>query len=471
MHDLLRLDGIWRSRRQISLAYSAAGLRFTTSYWYRDLDLIELERRYGEDFMGKLYFHMLAFEANKAGSLKPARLDPGPFGRYLSDRFVDLWSRIFHKVWAQWRYENELPDYPGPAITAPAERADIGARALAPGDVDLLAFCGGGKDSLVCMGLLDEAGAGYGLFEYAHSIYGTRHKQEQLVGALAAHGAPVRVHRQWVADDFLDSPVLECAPDVGVRSLTAAETPSSIFAAVPVALAHGYRYLVLGHERSADTGNLIWDRTGEDVNHQWGKSGEAEDLLNRYLQDELVSNLAYFSLLKPIHDVVIFGLLRDRPDGLEQTHSCNLDKPWCKRCPKCAYVWLNYMAYLPVERVDAMFGQNLFDLPENQLAFRQMLGLEAHTPFECLGQVEEARLAFELCRAKGLGGAAMDAYRSAAPALDVDAVLDRFARVYEPSADMPKNLRGPVLARMREAAERTAAYVRQTLAAAERRGS
>ena len=42
-------------------------------------------------------------------------------------------------------------------------------------------------------------------------------------------------------------------------------------------------------------------------------------------------------------------------------------------------------------------GQNLLELPENQLSFRQLLGLEAHTPFECVGGVPEARLAFELC--------------------------------------------------------------------------
>ncbi len=28
-------------------------------------------------------------------------------------------------------------------------------------------------------------------------------------------------------------------------------------------------------------------------------------------------------------------------------------------------------------------------MPENQLAFRQLLGLEKHTPFECVGGVPE----------------------------------------------------------------------------------
>ena len=38
------------------------------------------------------------------------------------------------------------------------------------------------------------------------------------------------------------------------------------------------------------------------------------------------------------------------------------------------------------------------DDPVNLLAYRQMLGLEDHTPFECISQVDETRLAFLLAR-------------------------------------------------------------------------
>ena len=39
-----------------------------------------------------------------------------------------------------------------------------------------------------------------------------------------------------------------------------------------------------------------------------------------------------------------------------------------------------------------------------------MLGLADHTPFECIGQIDEARLAFELLRRRGVTGAAMQMY-------------------------------------------------------------
>ena len=77
------------------------------------------------------------------------------------------------------------------------------------------------------------------------------------------------------------------------------------------------------------------------------------------------------------------------------THSCNISKPWCKQCPKCCYVWLLYMAAMPVDTINHMFGNaNLIDMPENYLHWRQLLGLEKHTPFECVGGIEEVKICF-----------------------------------------------------------------------------
>jgi hypothetical protein len=70
-------------------------------------------------------------------------------------------------------------------------------------------------------------------------------------------------------------------------------------------------------------------------------------------------------------------------------------------------VWLNYAAYLPQKVVSGIFDENLFDVDDNLIWFRQLLGLEKHTPFECVGQVEESHLAFGLCRARGYAGKAM----------------------------------------------------------------
>jgi hypothetical protein len=435
--ETLRFLDCTRSRRQLTFRFGLDDLHFSTSLWYGDVDFYALEIRFGREFMRKLYFHIMAFEANKLISLKPKHFDTGSFSDLQTDSFVRLWQTVYQHVWAQWRYENDLPDYAGPVPVQPvAEHSPIAVES-SPGSIPLLAFCGGGKDSLVSLRLLERAEIPYASYAYSHSIYGTADRQHALIDQLLDHLHPEQRHRHWIYDDFMGAPVLDLHPELGVSTLTAAETPSSVFGVLPLILQHGYQYIGLAHERSADTGNLIWEQTGEKVNHQWGKSSAAEQLLNAYIRSELIENVSYFSLLKPIHDVLIFTLLQDDVEAVPATHSCNIEKPWCKRCPKCAYVWLNYMAYLPTQSVERIFQCNLFDLPENQLAFRQMLGLEAHTPFECIGQIDEAQLAFELCRRKGLEGAAMQTFIKECEPLDWKKVLDKYLAVYDEESAIP----------------------------------
>ena len=97
---------------------------FSTTYWYDDVDFLELEARHGQEWMRRLYFHILAFEANKAASLAPTAIDFGPYADLVSDSFWDLWETFFRHVWGVWRYENDLPDYrlPRPAEERRATR-------------------------------------------------------------------------------------------------------------------------------------------------------------------------------------------------------------------------------------------------------------------------------------------------------------------------------------------------------------
>jgi UDP-N-acetyl-alpha-D-muramoyl-L-alanyl-L-glutamate epimerase len=440
-----------RSARQLSFRFRLDDLAFTTSLWWSDVDLLALEARFGLPLLEKLYFHIAAFEANKLCSLRPDTFELGPFAHLWTPAFEELWLTVLEKVWAQWRYEHDLPAYRGPAIKRGRAAEIAPARRPRHDGPETLAFCGGGKDSLVAMKLLERGGVPFASYGYSHSIYGAAAPQHALLDRLVDHTAAERRHRHWIHDDFLDAPVVGLEPERGVRSVTAAETPASLFGALPLALAQGYRVLALAHERSANVGNLVWQRTGEEVNHQWGKSYEAERLLAEYVQAEL-ADVEYTSVLQPVFDPVIFHLLNRDLAAVAATHSCNVQKPWCKRCAKCAYVWLGYMAYLPRETVDAIFGENLLDVPENQLFFRQMLGLEAHTPFECIGQIDEVRLAFELCRRKGVRGAAMDLYEAQARVTDVRALAARYLDVADVPT-LPEAIAAAILPQLRAAAD------------------
>ena len=326
-----------------------------------------------------------------------------------------------------------------------------------------LSFFGGGKDSLVAAKLLETLGQPYDSLVYASSIYGQLGRQHEQITGLLNHCSPERRHRQWIFDDFMDSPVLALGPDTRVKTLTAAETPSSIFASLPVVMANDISEICLAHEKSADTGQVFWNRTGEDVNHQWGKSFEAEKLINRYIRDNLLPDFHYYSILKSIHDVMIFNLLREHEEFVPQTHSCNVQKPWCKRCPKCLYVWVNYMAYLQPARVEAMFGENLADVPENVPIFRAMLGFTEGLPFECIGQSHETQLAFELCIAKGLTGSAFDMYIREKTRFQLDQALEKYLTVYSEESEVPARFKTTLDAKLQSTAEDARRYIKEIL--------
>lgn len=449
-----------RSRHQLSVQFGLDDLRFSASYWYADADLVELEARWGEDVMARVYFHITAFTANALVSLAPDRFDPGPYAEYCGPEFAELWSRILDGVWAQWRFEHDLADYRGPAVPTSGRTGD--PVRLAPHADRALAFVGGGKDSVVSLRVLEEAGVACDTLVYSSSGYGSARVQHLLCDELLdALDRPTEGRRRvWIFDDVAESPLVQLGPFTGMHGMTTAETPASMFAALPLVLQHGYSYLCLGHERSADTGNLTWSATGEVVNHQWGKSVECETVLATYLNTQLIADCVYFSPLKAAYDVLILHALRDDLAAVPYTHSCNVSKPWCGRCPKCAYVWLSYHAYLPRDAVDRTFTDlgNLFDAPENRLSYRQLLGLEEHTPFECVGGVEEARLAFELCRRKGMRGAAMSDFAAEVAAVEADDVLDRYLSVGPLAPSVP----APLRTRLTTVLEQHAARARQS---------
>lgn len=436
-------------KHQLTADFEFSGYSFRTTYWYNSVDFFQLEEKYGNKYLKKIIFHIIAFEINKFGSLAPKTIDFGPLSEYVTQDFTRLWKLIFKNVWAQWRYENNLPNYEGPAISQNHEHIDVSAVSVIPGSVAHLSFCGGGKDSLVSAKLLERSDLPFATLGYSSSIYGNASAQHQLIDDLLDQTTSVKRHKLWVFDDFLDSPILYLHPDMGIKTFCAAETPSSIFGCLPIILMEGYTRVILGHERSADDGNMTWDKTGEIINHQWGKSFEAEVAIQEYVASQLICNLVVGSILKPIYDVMIFSLLQQDSEYIKYTHSCNIQKPWCMKCPKCAYVWLNYMAYLPIEQVNDLFHKNLFDIEENQIWFSQLLGLESHTPFECVGQPEEARIAFELCRRKGLKGKAMDMYIQAFPAPDFTAYLENLLAIDEKHTALPDDLMAGPLQQMR----------------------
>lgn len=425
----LKLLQYRRAQQQLVFYFQIDAFHFSTTYWYEKVHLPQLEQQFGLPFMEKIYFHIAAFEMTKIASLAPDSIDFGILSRYCTPAFEKLWRTCFQKIWAQWRYEHQLPNYQLPILQKKELCIEMAPIQIPTGSTPFLLFCGGGKDSLLAMKLLERSDIQYDVYSYSHNVYGNAEPQHALIEQLLQHTQHQKQHKHWVYDVFLDAPVPHLATEYNIKKVTSCETPSSLFGVLPVVLQEGYEYLVLAHEKSADFGNLIWEITQEEINHQWGKSFEAEKLLSDYVQNELITNVHYFSLLKPFYDPFIFFLLRNHLTALQDAHSCNLKKPWCYKCPKCAYVLTHYLAYFGAESVQKWIEMPIFDLEENQLWFRQLLGLEAHTPFECVGQADEMRLAMSLCHQKSYTGKSMDTFLSACEPIRVQQTVDKLFEI------------------------------------------
>ena len=467
MSGHLIFEEVHRSRHQLVLNYRVDDILFSTAYWYDTVNFYELEARFGQAFMRKIYFHLLAFEANKAASLKPSVLDLGPYQDLYSDQFYEMWHTLFQNVWGVWRYDNGIIDYAGPQVPA-AQRlgqdyVSRPVKLVATSEGKLLKLCGGGKDSLVSAQLLEGAGLKYDAMVYSHNIYGTAQRQHDLIDAMLAHTAAGGRHRAWVYDNAVDSPAARLYPEYGVNNLIQAETVSSYWTALPIALQHNYTRVALGITKSTDEHNLVWEKTGEEINYLWGMSTEAETLLHDYIQTELVSNLSFFHLLRPIYDIVVFSLLAKSSEAVPSTHSCAQQKPWCCKCPKCLYVWMHLVAYLDEAVVEQMFDKNLFDLPENSRFIRKMLGLEGYKPNDCVGTVSETQVAYLLCRAKGKGGQGVEDIKSGEISVDIDAFLKKYAVVEPPYGAIPQDIYDKIRPQLIAGAELARTYVRERL--------
>lgn len=423
----------------LDLTYYVDEFEFSTKIFYHDVYFSKLIAKYSQEFIRRIIAHITLFEGMKLCSLFPQYYDISNIAEYLEPTALELFVQIYQGVFAQHWYENNITNYQQPKIIYAANLGVNQTGAILGDNQTILAACGGGKDSILAMKILEEATIPFASIQYSHSVYGKGDFQHQLISQVLEYVQPVDKHQISIDDNFTQFPFLKLYfPENS--GITAPETPVSIFVSLILMLDKGYNYLCLAHEKSANTGNLFWDKIGKEVNHQWGKGLDAEQMLNKFIREQLLTNFKYFSILQPIYDYRIFQKFSHYPPLISKIHSCNVRKPWCKKCPKCAYVWLGLMAFSQIDIVNQVFETNLFDDTDLIPIFRQMMGLTTHTPFECIGEIEETWLFMKKCLARGLSGKALDIFTSEIltnPSINWDEMEQKYNTLYTTEHDIP----------------------------------
>ena len=250
---------------------------------------------------------------------------------------------------------------------------------------------GGGKDSLVTIEELKQQGKDVSLFMVGNSA---------LIKDVAS---------------YIDLPLIQVTRKIDDKLIQYNNTGafnghvpitainSSI--AVLSALLFDYDSVVFSNERSADSANTI-NADGDTVNHQYSKSHEFEKDFCKMIATEISPELKYSSLQRPYSELAILKKFADYPQYFSIFSSCNRNfhidgskneqGRWCGDCPKCRFVFLGLAPFIKKQQLLDIFHKNMLNDINQQQGFAELLGIKGFKPFECVGELQESQLAFNL---------------------------------------------------------------------------
>ncbi|MEV6490956.1 hypothetical protein AB0M20_20425 [Actinoplanes sp. NPDC051633] len=312
----------------------------------------------------------------------PRVVSPYPLGP-AARAFV---TAVYTHGLAEYAYRNNLPHVLDLQVEAPA--GDPGPiEPLDNAGRPPLSAVGGGKDSIVTLEILREAGFGPVPFSV--------NPNPVIESVNEASGLPALAARRK-----LDPRLFELNKAGALNGHIPVTAINSLIS-VGAATWHGLGPVVMSNERSASDPNLIWN--GHAVNHQWSKGETAERLLRAAVHEHAGITEPYFSLLRPLSELRIAQLFAQHDRYDDTVTSCNqafkLHDPtvrWCGHCPKCRFVFLAMAPFMPRERLVRIFGKDLFADTDQVPGYLEILGVDAHKPFECVGEVEESVVALRM---------------------------------------------------------------------------
>ncbi|TFG35600.1 MAG: hypothetical protein E4H47_01125 [Parcubacteria group bacterium] len=364
------------------------GIRFRPGLVIRNVSRKKAER-IGEKGLDNLVFNLGMIEILsywKATCSREISVEAG----YLDEKQIRWWKELIIKGMGQFFFENKV-DFRKPDFLEIKSRGNkkhypirmsLAERFLVP--------IGGGKDSVVTLEILKNAKKDIACF--CLNPIDLDKKIMDIAGC----------KNQIIAERKIDKRLLE----LNRKGFLNGHTPFSAYLAFLCSLIadiFDYRHMALSNERSANEGNVKY--LGSEINHQWSKSFEFEQMFRGYSKKYLNSSLDYFSFLRPLYELQIARIFSDYPKYFPVFLSCNEalktdsckkkpSKKWCGKCSKCLFAFAILYPFLKEKDLVGIFKKNLFNDKALVPLMEELIGERNFKPFECLGTTKESLVAF-----------------------------------------------------------------------------
>ena len=299
---------------------------------------------------------------------------------YLDDYQINWWKKLLNNGMGQYFYENQIDFRDEKFIEIVSTTHVLTVEPLKVYGNKILVPVGGGKDSSVTLEILKNN------FNDVSSFL-LNPSKASLETVKIAEVDSVIVLRD------LDTQLLNLGSEYlnGHTPFTAVLS----FVSLLVSVIGEYKYLIFSNEQSSNEGNTNYLKT--EINHQYSKSFEFENDFREY-NNKYLSNVDYFSFLRPIFDIQISKILSNYDKYYSVIRSCNVGQKtdtWCGKCPKCLSTFILLFPFSK-ENTLKIFGGNLIEDKPMQSILNSLIDENTVKPFECVGTRHELRVALGL---------------------------------------------------------------------------
>lgn len=311
---------------------------------------------------------------------------------------AEFFNSIYQEGLSQFAFENNLTRDQLAHFTSSAEQTTDGSMVYEGSG--MLALESGGKDSLLVASLLQEAGQ---VFTPWYVTSAEDHPQ--------------------VLDHF-DSPLLTTLRLLDHDNLQRALNEGGRNGHVPVTYILESLALIQAILLCKNTIVVSIAQEGEEahewigdlpINHQWSKTWGAEQAFASYVENYVATGFQIGSPLRQYSELKVAELFAQHawPQFGHSFSSCNIINyqqghmnttlGWCGECPKCANSYLLFAPFVEATELQSLFNnQDLFVKPLLVETFKGLLGIDGvMKPFECVGEIDELRLAYHMAISKG----------------------------------------------------------------------